>query len=50
MRDLMESSIAERKKVLRELVLEWHPDKNNDPNAKDIFQFINAQRGWFLCE
>lgn len=50
MRDLMDSPAAERKKVMRELVLEHHPDKNSDPYAKDMFQFINASKGWFLCE
>jgi len=50
MRSLMDSPIAERKKVLRELMLEYHPDKNSDQYAKEIFQFINANKGWFLSE
>lgn len=50
LRGCMEKPVAERKKVLRELMLEYHPDKNNEEHAKDIFQFINASRGWFLKE
>jgi len=50
MRALIDAPIAERKRVLRELMLEYHPDKNSDPFAKEVFQFINASRGWFLCE
>lgn len=50
LRDLMSKPLSERKKVLRELMLEYHPDKNSDPNATEIFQFINASRGWFLSE
>eukprot|EP00929_Paragymnodinium_shiwhaense_P095799 TRINITY_DN57093_c0_g1_i1.p1 TRINITY_DN57093_c0_g1~~TRINITY_DN57093_c0_g1_i1.p1 ORF type:complete len:883 (-),score=104.12 TRINITY_DN57093_c0_g1_i1:134-2782(-) len=46
----MDASAADRKKVLRELMLEYHPDKTDDPLAKDVFQFINASRGWFLKE
>jgi len=50
LRDMMSKPVADRKKVLRELMLEYHPDKNKDPNATEIFQFINASRGWFLAD
>uniref|UniRef100_A0A8L0DVV6 DnaJ homolog subfamily C member 16 n=1 Tax=Oncorhynchus mykiss TaxID=8022 RepID=A0A8L0DVV6_ONCMY len=31
------ASQAEVKKVYKRLVREWHPDKNNDPGAEDMF-------------
>mmetsp|Transcript_133804 Transcript_133804/g.286170 ORF Transcript_133804/g.286170 Transcript_133804/m.286170 type:complete len:910 (-) Transcript_133804:76-2805(-) len=48
LRELMDAPLAERKKTLKELMLEYHPDKNNDLYAKDVFQFVNASKGWFL--
>eukprot|EP00931_Biecheleriopsis_adriatica_P089117 TRINITY_DN6329_c0_g1_i1.p1 TRINITY_DN6329_c0_g1~~TRINITY_DN6329_c0_g1_i1.p1 ORF type:complete len:949 (-),score=154.11 TRINITY_DN6329_c0_g1_i1:262-3108(-) len=50
LRDMMSAPIADRKKALRELMLEYHPDKSSDPLAKEVFQFINSSRGWFLAE
>lgn len=50
MRELFDAPILERKRALRELMLEFHPDKNSDAHAKDVFQYINASRDWFLCE
>eukprot|EP00397_Hematodinium_sp_SG-2012_P024407 GEMP01025423.1.p1 GENE.GEMP01025423.1~~GEMP01025423.1.p1 ORF type:complete len:612 (+),score=162.96 GEMP01025423.1:91-1926(+) len=43
---------AERKKALRTLQLQWHPDKNPDKAeiAKVIFQFIEESKEWFLAE
>lgn len=48
LRALMSAPMAERKQYLRDLMLAYHPDKNNDAIAKDVFQFINASRAWFL--
>jgi len=42
--------MAERKKLWKELLLEYHPDKSDDPNAADVFQFMNAQKAEFLAE
>lgn len=50
LRDLMDKPMAERKKALREMMLEYHPDKSSDEHAKEFFQFINASRSWFLAE
>jgi len=50
MRELLNSPIAERKKFMRELMLEYHPDKNSSVFANEICQFINASRSWFLLE
>lgn len=47
MRDL---PFKDRKKNFRDLALEYHPDKNNDPDAKEIFVAINNSRSWFLTE
>lgn len=50
LKDQMEAPIADRKKVMKALQLEYHPDKNSSPYAKEVFQYINASKGWFLCE
>merc|ERR1719460_2198702 len=48
MRDMMNEPSAVRKKMLKDLMLEYHPDKNHGDNAKEVFQYINGARGWFL--
>lgn len=49
MRDMMNEPLAVRKKLLKDLMLEHHPDKNaGSEQAKETFQFINGARGWFL--
>lgn len=49
MRDMMNEPVAVRKKLLKDLMLEHHPDKNDgSESSKETFQFINAARGWFL--
>lgn len=50
LRDLMDSPIDVRKKALKELMLEYHPDKNSDQHATQIFQFVNGSKEWFLRE
>jgi len=50
LRDMMHNPLPDRKKALRELMLEYHPDKNDSRHAKEVFQFINASRAWFLTE
>lgn len=50
MRAMMDAPVADRKKALRELMLEYHPDKNSEADAKDMFQFINASKDWFLVD
>lgn len=41
---------ATRKKTLKFLYLRWHPDKNPDNMelAKEVFQFLQMQRKWYL--
>jgi len=49
MRTMMNEPLAVRKKMIKDLMLEHHPDKNaGSESAKEVFQFINAARGWFL--
>jgi len=49
MRQMMNEPLAVRKKMLKDLMLEHHPDKNDgSESAKEVFQFINGARGWFL--
>jgi len=48
LQDNMNEPIAVRKKLLKGLQLEYHPDKNSDPTATEVFQYINNAKGWFL--
>eukprot|EP00928_Gymnodinium_smaydae_P030804 TRINITY_DN22796_c0_g1_i1.p1 TRINITY_DN22796_c0_g1~~TRINITY_DN22796_c0_g1_i1.p1 ORF type:complete len:956 (+),score=195.45 TRINITY_DN22796_c0_g1_i1:87-2954(+) len=48
MRSQMDAPVEDRKRILRELMLQYHPDKNSAANAKEVFQFVNASRSWFL--
>lgn len=47
---LMDKPLADRKKVMKELMLEYHPDKNSAPHAKEMFQYVNNSKSWFLHE
>ncbi|CAD7949339.1 unnamed protein product [Amoebophrya sp. A25] len=38
----------EKKKVLRDLQLKYHPDKNEEKFAKTVFQFVQGSKPWFL--
>lgn len=42
--------LAERRRALRELHRQWHPDKNPDKKevAKSVFQFVEESKAWFL--
>lgn len=40
--------LEERKKIVRERMVEFHPDKNREDYAKEAFQFINSSRSWLL--
>jgi len=49
MRSMMNEPLAVRKKMIKDLMFEHHPDKNaGSDSAKEVFQFINGARGWFL--
>jgi hypothetical protein len=50
LRNAMDAPLAERKRIMKELMFEYHPDKNHAPDAKEIFQFINASKSWFLTD
>jgi hypothetical protein len=50
LRSEMDADLADRKKVVKDLMLEYHPDKNSSQYAKEVFQYINASKGWFLHE
>jgi len=47
---MMDKPLAERKKVMKELMLEFHPDKNSAEHAKEVFQYVNNSKSWFLHE
>lgn len=46
----MSEPLVVRKKLLKDLMLEYHPDKNSGANAKDVFQYINNAKTWFLLD
>jgi len=50
LRAMMDKPIADRKKAFKELLVEYHPDKNSATHAKEVFQYVNNARGWFLVD
>jgi len=48
MRDLMHEPLLVRKKTFRDLALEYHPDKNGEAHATEVFQAVNDAKDWFL--
>mmetsp|Transcript_87602 Transcript_87602/g.221002 ORF Transcript_87602/g.221002 Transcript_87602/m.221002 type:complete len:352 (-) Transcript_87602:94-1149(-) len=46
--NMMDEPLAIRKKAMKELMLEYHPDKNKQTNAKEVFQYVNNAKSWFL--
>jgi len=46
----MNKEDGEKKKILRDLQLQYHPDKNDDPLAKTVFQFVQGSKPWFMQE
>jgi hypothetical protein len=50
LRDMMDSPFLVRKKTLKDLLVEHHPDKNSDEHATEVFQAVNNARTWFLFE
>lgn len=50
LREMMDQPIDVRKKAFKELLFEYHPDKNADRHATQVFQFINGSKTWFLHE
>mmetsp|Transcript_1027 Transcript_1027/g.1918 ORF Transcript_1027/g.1918 Transcript_1027/m.1918 type:complete len:120 (-) Transcript_1027:8-367(-) len=50
LRSFMSAPVPDRKKVLRDMMLEYHPDKNAHESATELFQFVNSAREWFLAE
>eukprot|EP00929_Paragymnodinium_shiwhaense_P006213 TRINITY_DN10920_c0_g1_i1.p1 TRINITY_DN10920_c0_g1~~TRINITY_DN10920_c0_g1_i1.p1 ORF type:complete len:458 (-),score=109.13 TRINITY_DN10920_c0_g1_i1:283-1656(-) len=50
LRASMDQPQAARKKIHKDLMREYHPDKNSEPYAKEVFQMINKARDWFLAD
>jgi DnaJ-class molecular chaperone len=46
------SSLNDRKVIFKDLMLKYHPDKNQDKAAEatEMFQFLQRQKTWFLRE
>jgi DnaJ-class molecular chaperone len=47
-RKKMSAPQDEKKKLVRELQLKYHPDKCEDKFAKTVFQFVNSNKPWFM--
>merc|ERR1712048_705355 len=48
LRQMMNRPIDERKKFFRDLTRKYHPDRNSQPYAQEVSQFLNGSRSWFL--
>jgi hypothetical protein len=46
------SSLNDRKVIFKDLMLKYHPDKNQDKAAEatEMFQFLQRQKTWFLAQ
>eukprot|EP00746_Dinoflagellata_sp_MGD_P113061 gnl/MRDRNA2_/MRDRNA2_50062_c0_seq1.p1 gnl/MRDRNA2_/MRDRNA2_50062_c0~~gnl/MRDRNA2_/MRDRNA2_50062_c0_seq1.p1 ORF type:complete len:595 (+),score=89.61 gnl/MRDRNA2_/MRDRNA2_50062_c0_seq1:131-1915(+) len=48
----MSAPLGDRKQMLREWTMRWHPDKNSEASKEmstSVFQYINANKDWFLA-
>lgn len=43
-------SQAEKKRLFHEKLKQWHPDKSDTAHAKEVFQWLNSQKRWYLCD
>lgn len=50
MEERQNEPLNDRKRFFKELLLKWHPDKNDSEFAKDVVRFLQAQKDWFLKE
>eukprot|EP00930_Biecheleria_cincta_P055758 TRINITY_DN42038_c0_g1_i1.p1 TRINITY_DN42038_c0_g1~~TRINITY_DN42038_c0_g1_i1.p1 ORF type:complete len:748 (-),score=94.49 TRINITY_DN42038_c0_g1_i1:95-2338(-) len=50
LRELMNEPLPARKKKLKELLVQYHPDRNETEHAKEVFQFVNNAKEWFLAD
>jgi len=41
-------SQAEKKRLFHEKLKQWHPDKSDTAHAKEVFQWLNSQKRWYL--
>lgn len=41
-------TLDQRKKMIHGLMLQYHPDKNQEPWAAEVFRFVNGNKEWFL--
>lgn len=48
MRDMMNRPLLVRKRTLKDLLVEHHPDKNSSEHAPEVFKAVNNARSWFL--
>jgi len=50
LRGNMDMPLAARRKLIKELLLKYHPDKNSAAHAREVFQTVNSARAWFLID
>ena len=49
-KELLQASDEDRKKAWKKMQLKWHPDKNHDPEATEVFQWMQDQKNHLLKE
>jgi len=42
--------VEDRKRLFREKVKLWHPDKSDSAFATQVFQWLHEQKKWYLPE
>lgn len=47
---MMSEPVEKRRKAIKHLKFEWHPDRNKSDAATEVFQYINSSQAWFLSE
>ena len=45
----MQDPLASRKKLYRDLLREYHPDRNGEAHSVHVCHYLTSARGWFFA-